>query len=78
MNASPSFPCVGYRLRLLALLALLAGCGHALVHGYTSTATIDELANDVVRPGSPVTRAEFLPMYEEFKTAARRSVAGAW
>ena len=72
MNASPSFPCVGYRLHLLALLALLAGCGHALVYGYTNTATIDELANDVVRPGSPVTRAEFLPMYEEFKTAAIR------
>ncbi|MDO7877307.1 DNA-binding domain-containing protein [Hymenobacter sp. ASUV-10] len=33
------------------------------------TATLDDLANDVVRPGSTVTKAEFLAMYEEFKMA---------
>lgn len=38
------------------------------------TATIEDLANDVVRPGSTVTKAEFLAMYEEFKTAALRRV----
>ncbi|MDO7873231.1 DNA-binding domain-containing protein [Hymenobacter sp. ASUV-10] len=38
----------------------------------TNTATIEDLAADVVRPGSTVTKAEFLAMYEEFKMAAIR------
>lgn len=38
----------------------------------TSTATIEDLANDIVRPGSTVTKAEFLAIYEEFKTAVIR------
>ena len=38
----------------------------------TNTATIEDLANDVVRPGSTVTRAGFLARYEEFKMAAIR------
>jgi len=40
----------------------------------SGTAGIEDLANDVVRPGSTVTKAEFLAMYEEFKTAALRRV----
>ncbi|WP_035562631.1 DNA-binding domain-containing protein [Hymenobacter sp. IS2118] len=38
----------------------------------SATATIDDLAGDVVRPGSTVTKAEFLAMYEEFKMAVIR------
>jgi hypothetical protein len=37
-----------------------------------ATATIEDIASDVVRPGSTVTKAEFLAMYEEFKMAAIR------
>ncbi|MCR5887922.1 DUF4469 domain-containing protein [Hymenobacter sp. J193] len=40
----------------------------------SATASIDDLANDIVRPGSTVTKAEFLAMYEELKTAALRRV----
>ncbi len=40
----------------------------------SGTATIEDLAADVVRPGSTVTKAEFLAMYEEFKTAAIQRV----
>lgn len=40
----------------------------------SGTAGIEDLANDIVRPGSTVTKAEFLAMYEEFKTAAVRRV----
>ncbi|MBG8555946.1 DUF4469 domain-containing protein [Hymenobacter guriensis] len=43
----------------------------AQVH-ITGTATIEDLAADIVRPGSTITRAEFLAMYEELKTAVIR------
>ena len=39
-----------------------------------ATAGIKDLAADVVRPGSTVTMAEFLAMFEELKTAAVRQV----
>ena len=45
----------------------------------TATASIEDLADDVTRQGSTVTKAEFLAMYEEFSAAVvRRSLRGEY